>query len=438
MKKISSAIALICIFMYVGAVLFAAYRMYRGIEQQRETALRELDGLAELIARNSVTDESRRMIGDRIKDSGVLEGIIVTGSFGDSLVFEKEPGKAVLRGEGNPVFIRRFGVAGLPARQVDVTGLRNVNIYSAYNMVRYRAFAGILKQSLVLILGALAVAFLTLIINMTIRPKAEKKPGKTAGEVPVDYGEDENFDDEFNAADSGRFTEPDDFGDIEGFNDPEDIDEGEDAAGAKGSAEPDDFALGDFLNEDDLSMPGEDPGFADFGEMETKAEPKGLYSPKSGLGWEDYITDRLSSELHRCASAEQDLVVMLLECGKNVSCDDALYKRFADEALAFFDLKDLSFERGRNGVALVIPDMTLDQGIARAGEFHSRILKNLAGHFADKTELRAGLSSRSGRLVNAERLLLEASSALEKAESQPIVAFRSNPEKYREFIKKRL
>ena len=128
--------------------------------------------------------------------------------------------------------------------------------------------------------------------------------------------------------------------------------------------------------------------------------------------------------------------MILLECAENVYCDDALYQRFADEALDFFDLKDLTFERGRRGVALVIPDMTLDQGIASAGEFHSRILKNLAGHFKDKTDLRAGLSSRSGRLVNAERLLFEASNALKKAESQPIVAFRSNPEKFREFIKK--
>jgi hypothetical protein len=54
-----------------------------------------------------------------------------------------------------------------------------------------------------------------------------------------------------------------------------------------------------------------------------------------------------------------------------------------------------------------------------------------------KTDLRAGLSSRSGRLIDADRLFFEAASALEKAkDGQPIVAFKSNPEKYRDFVRK--
>jgi len=49
------------------------------------------------------------------------------------------------------------------------------------------------------------------------------------------------------------------------------------------------------------------------------------------------------------------------------------------------------------------------------------------------------MSSRSGRLLNAERLILEADEALKKArteEKSPIIAFKSDPEKYREFISK--
>jgi hypothetical protein len=49
-----------------------------------------------------------------------------------------------------------------------------------------------------------------------------------------------------------------------------------------------------------------------------------------------------------------------------------------------------------------------------------------------------GLSSRSGRLLNAERIMFECNQALEKAKSDPkssIIAFKSDPEKYRAFIR---
>ena len=48
-----------------------------------------------------------------------------------------------------------------------------------------------------------------------------------------------------------------------------------------------------------------------------------------------------------------------------------------------------------------------------------------------------GISSRSLRLISAERLKTEAEQAVEHAATDnesPIVAFRVNPEKYRKFI----
>ncbi|MDR2049598.1 MAG: hypothetical protein LBP69_09110, partial [Treponema sp.] len=205
----------------------------------------------------------------------------------------------------------------------------------------------------------------------------------------------------------------------------------ESAAGEKDDTDGfDDFALDDFLDEDTLKMPGE----------ETSAktdEPQGLYSPKSGIGWENYTMDRLASEIHRCAASEQDLVVLLFECGENIAWDDELYKKLSDEAVRFFNLKDLTFEKGSRGISVIIPNTDLDHGIAKAEEFHARALKNLSGSFMAKTDLRAGISSRSGRLIDADRLFFEAASALEKAkDGQPIVAFKSNPEKYRNFIRK--
>ncbi|HOX92916.1 MAG TPA: hypothetical protein PLC54_08320, partial [Spirochaetales bacterium] len=41
------------------------------------------------------------------------------------------------------------------------------------------------------------------------------------------------------------------------------------------------------------------------------AGPKGLFDPETGLGWESYLRERLSAELKRSASFEQDLCLLL-------------------------------------------------------------------------------------------------------------------------------
>ncbi|MDR0641743.1 MAG: hypothetical protein LBG07_04700, partial [Treponema sp.] len=57
-----------------------------------------------------------------------------------------------------------------------------------------------------------------------------------------------------------------------------------------------------------------------------------------------------------------------------------------------------------------------------------------------KIDLRFGISSRSGRLIDAERIMLEAREALKRAaedNASHIVAFKSDPEKYRQYVKSR-
>jgi hypothetical protein len=106
-------------------------------------------------------------------------------------------------------------------------------------------------------------------------------------------------------------------------------------------------------------------------------------------------------------------------------------------------MRDLIFGKGENGIAVIVPNIDLDQGISKSEQFSSRFISKLRELSASQSgtpgiELCIGLSSRSGRLIEAERLILEAQRALEKAMADPvshIVAFKSDPEKYREFIK---
>jgi hypothetical protein len=484
-KKIPSLIALLCIIVYTAALLSAAYRVYTSIKEQSGRAERELDELQSFIVRGGsgfFSDSFREEIGKKLGDCRALQGIIITGSQGD-VTFEQERGRVIRWDNQIPRFIPRFGYTGLKARQVDIPGLRNVNIYSFINTLNYERLVRILKQTLAATLGALLLSFVTMIFTSVLKTKSpvradspdqeEAGPRKT-GETdfsrdtgpsgaaddsglsaPEEAGPEEEYD--FDDLDGfGDFVPPDDSGESGGtdYTEPAGADEENgfedgdlpDFEDLSGDLPPepegdDNFKLDDFFDEAELELPrpvSEAPpeGPSNPGASDT---PNGLYSPRSGIGWEAYTRDRLASELHRCAASEQDLVVLLLKCADGVNCDGRLYKKLAGEAVDFFNLKDLSFEYGGRGITVIIPNTDLNSGIIRAEEFHSRILKNCFSDFHAKGDLIAGLSSRSGRLIEADRLLLEASKALEKAqldEGTPIVAFKSDPEKYREFIRR--
>jgi len=167
----------------------------------------------------------------------------------------------------------------------------------------------------------------------------------------------------------------------------------------------------------------------------SKTSPKGLYSSRSGLGWEEYINDRLESELHRCSSSEKDLAFITLEFTDMP--EERVFKQTAQEAIKFFTSKDLIFEFGEYGIAVILPGAGLDTAIPKSENFYQRILDRFPNSYTPAFGMNIGLSSRSGRLLTAERLMLEATEALKKAKSDSktsIIAFKSDPEKYRAFI----
>jgi len=163
--------------------------------------------------------------------------------------------------------------------------------------------------------------------------------------------------------------------------------------------------------------------------------PNGLYSPRTGLGWEEYTKERLDSELHRCSSTENDLTLLLMEFTDAI--EERIFIQAAKEAAAFFAGKDLIFEHGEMGFAVILPGAGFEAAIAKSEKFYQRIMKRFPNSYKKACGLCIGLSSRSGRLLNTDRLILEASEALKKAKSDTktkIIAFKSDLEKYRAFI----
>jgi len=168
-----------------------------------------------------------------------------------------------------------------------------------------------------------------------------------------------------------------------------------------------------------------------------EAGPNGLYSSRSSIGWEEYLKDRLDSELHRCSSTEKDLTLVLVEF-TDLTNDDML-KQSAEEAVSVLSSRDLLFEYGRWGIAAILPGINLEESIKKSENYFKQMMERFPRGYNNASGIYIGLTSRSGRLLNAGRLILEAKEALKKAKADPtspLIAFKSDPEKYREYIRK--
>lgn len=162
---------------------------------------------------------------------------------------------------------------------------------------------------------------------------------------------------------------------------------------------------------------------------------QGLFSPTSGFGWESYLDTRLGSELIRAASSEQELSLLVIKIPGMTPQSD-YYAKVCKTLLDFFQFKDFVFEYKEDGFAAIIQGKGIDEAMESAESLYANLKSTLNKERATARPL-IGISSRSLRLISAERLKTEAEQAAEHASTDnesPIVAFRVNPEKYRKFI----
>ncbi|MDR2630636.1 MAG: hypothetical protein LBC60_06915 [Spirochaetaceae bacterium] len=394
-QKISSVIAIICISVYVLALGIAAYNIVTGINERQRLAEREFAGLVATAGAAGVlgfmNEPFKEAIQDALMDSQTLQAVIISGPWGVD-AFERERGRVITRTDESPRFKTAFGLSAKPFFEpLSQGGLRNATISAVASYIDREGIIDILKYTLLAVLAALAIAFCTLFL--------EAYPGKSA----VSAGPPSRKQRAKPVPEEAEILGGDDFFPGEEF--------------APGEAE--------YVPKAAVDIPPE--------------TPRGLYSPHGNIGWEDYTKDRLSSELHRCAASEQDLTFMIIAFKIPGKVDEPVFIQLADEAVKYFTHRDLIFEKGGRGISVIIPNIDLEQGLAKSEIFLDQMLQYLPPAFK-KTDLCIGLSSRSGRLIGEERLIFEAEKALEKALRDPVssvVAFKSDPEKYRAFIASR-
>jgi GGDEF domain-containing protein len=165
--------------------------------------------------------------------------------------------------------------------------------------------------------------------------------------------------------------------------------------------------------------------------------PRGLFDDETGLGWEAYLRERLSSELRRSASFEQDLS-LLITSFRDARRGDEEFNLFAATVRDFFSFKDMAFLFGEGGAACILPNMDVDHALRMSEELHKKLALMFRSQTANgSTDIHIGLSSRAGRLVDADRIIGEAMAALSKAKQDGgarIIAFRPDPEKFRAYL----
>ncbi|MDC7221743.1 MAG: hypothetical protein PQJ59_17555 [Spirochaetales bacterium] len=264
-------------------------------------------------------------------------------------------------------------------------------------------------------------------------PEADDSPEELDIEpLDLDMLEDEGEDEAELALDSLDLEIPsedslDDGGDLFDDEMPDLEDESDDLLGDLSDEE----ILADPLPELDDNDEIEDlPNLEDFMADENlldEPEEEGdhqLYSPRSNVCWENFIDDRLPQELDRAASENEDLSFIYLR--DNSVQNDEDYRAFSEVLTRDFPYRDLIFEWGDQGFAMILPNSDLVETLEKLDVFVNS---------QPESDIRIGATSRNGRLLDKDQLIGEASSAIKRTSADnKIVGFRADPERYRDAL----
>lgn len=174
-------------------------------------------------------------------------------------------------------------------------------------------------------------------------------------------------------------------------------------------------------------------------QQESSPKKQDNYKPTisiaSGFYTEKSIPILLEEKLALSASTEKDLSLILIQIEK-LSKSAPSYRDICKTLLEMFKEKENLFEYKNNGFAIINQDCDVNKAMEIAETLYTKII-SISSLKGEKMRPTIGISSRSLRLIKSTRLINETEQALlhakEDADS-PIVAFRVNPSKYREYV----
>lgn len=167
------------------------------------------------------------------------------------------------------------------------------------------------------------------------------------------------------------------------------------------------------------------------------ASGQGLASPRTGLVWAEHLDARLSAELERASSSDQDLAVARIRIDGPFadSMLPVVYVEIARVLREMFPLPDCLFESGSESYSILLPEADIDAAVKSLSSFRQRLSQEqIAGK---PRPVSIGVTSRGGRLLDGKDLLEEADIAVAKASREGgnrVVGFRADPARFRESL----
>lgn len=155
----------------------------------------------------------------------------------------------------------------------------------------------------------------------------------------------------------------------------------------------------------------------------------------SGNNSDKQLVQKITDELKKSASFDQDIVLTLIGSYGTKIKDNKT--DFCEMLKKHFQFHDLIFKFNDNIFGILLPNMDLEKGIQHIEQFDQTFVGSSSTSL--KFPIMFGLSSRNGRLISGNIILKEAKAALNKAMSDkdfPIIGFRPNPARYREYLSK--
>lgn len=158
-------------------------------------------------------------------------------------------------------------------------------------------------------------------------------------------------------------------------------------------------------------------------------------SPATGLKMQSSLSENLGEKIKLSLDEKKELTLALLKIN-NLDRGNAISNKLVEILKDDISKTAEIFEYNSDGYAIIL----YNEDLSSCAETFDKIYENMTSYLRENNsanEVVIGLSSVSGRNVDSQRLETETAQALSHAledPDSPIIAFRANPQKYKEYI----
>lgn len=411
----------ICVFIvFALALCFFGISVYKNIVTGKQIATDTFNSISsdaiDYINYYGITESFTQKFTEYVQSKNEIAGLLIMQDSSTCFAYPVSSSIIQFDNFGEPILNGNSPIFMVFSSTLPVDNYLGINITTAVYLIQPSKIFSLAKITFLIILVATALVFVVIMIQYK---SDNNNTDKTENYVQNNaINNQENIDDN-----NGIYSSSED----------NEIQNNEQIENDIMMEEENQIELDQQLEELSTKETQDTPQFKPF--ASNISDPQGLFSEFTGFGWESYLETRLDSELARAASSEQDLAFFLIAIEK-FDFKNPIIPQLTSILLEKFKFRDLIFEYGTNGFAAIVQGMNLDRAMSLSQDLYTEI-SALMVNYQMNNKFGIGITTRSLRLITGNRLIDEAQQAINKAfdeEGLPIVAFRVNPEKYRQYL----